>query len=81
MDQKTVNQFKQIINDALANVATKDDILLLRKELKATKEELLEEIKESEGFTTINADTNKADKIVVEALIKKVAKIEQQLSH
>lgn len=59
--------------DDLKNFATKDD-------LKKLKDDLIEEIKESEGFIVSSVDKNKADKGVVDVLDKRVTRIERKLT-
>lgn len=66
--------------DDLKNFATKADILAINNEIKALKQELKDEIKESEAFIVGSADRNKADKSVVEDLDKRVTRIERKLA-
>lgn len=73
MDQKAIKKLEKLLQKALVNVATKDDL----KQLKA---DLIEEIKESEGFSIGSADRNKADRSSVEALEKRDTRIERKLT-
>ena len=77
MDQKTIKQLEkliqQLLNNALFNVAKKDD-------LKQLKTDLIEEIKESEGFIVGSADRNKTEKAVVEDIDKRLIHIERKFS-
>lgn len=56
--------------DDLKHFATKDDLLQM-------KSDLIEEIKESEGFIVSIVDKNKADKSDVDALKKRLTRIEK----
>ena len=66
--------------DDLKNFATKDDLKLLKNDLKQLKTDLIEEIKESEGFIVGSVDKNKADKKDVTELDGRVTKIERKLA-
>ncbi len=98
MDQLTITQFEELLDKALAHVATKDDlknfatkddiknfatkddIKQLKDDIKQLKAELIEEIKESEGFIVGSVDKNKADKNDIEALNKRVTHIERKFA-
>ncbi len=77
MDQTTIKQLEKLIQNlldkAMINVATKDD-------LKQLKDDLIEEIKDSEAFIVGSADKNKAEKSIVEDLQRRVIKIERKIA-
>ena len=65
---------KSDLTKALEKYASKDDLLEMEKRL-------LIEIRDVEGFTTVNADKHKADKVDLEALEERVDKIEQKIAN
>lgn len=56
------------------------ELLEFKKDLMHVKRELIEEIKESEGFIVASVDRNKADKRKVEELDKRVTRLEQKVA-
>ena len=68
---------KFLTKDDAKNFATKDDLVKLKKELSS---EIIEQIKESEGFIVGIVDKNKVDRAEFEALNKRVSTIEKQLA-
>ncbi len=76
MDQKIVKQLEELqkaVTNISKNMATKDD-------LKQLKTDLIEEIKESEGFIVGSVDRNKAEKAVVEDINKRLTLIERKFA-
>jgi len=95
MDQKTLKQLeiliKKLLDNAMINVATKDNLknfatkddlknFATKDDLKQLKADLIEEIKDSEGFIVGSVDKHKADKAGVQELDKRVTRIERKLA-
>jgi hypothetical protein len=83
MNSISVKQFEKMLKDALKDVATKDDLksFATKDDLKELKKELIKEIRDAEGFVTVNADKYKADKADLKTLEERVDKIEQKIAN
>jgi len=80
MDQNTAKQIQKLLDQALINVATKDDLkgLATKMDLEQLRTDLIEEIKESEGFIVGSADKHKAEKTIVEDHERRLTQIESK---